>query len=55
MTQLEKYVKAHLQSALLEVLENPRILQVDNGLSIYEKALIYHYTKVVSVLHQSLL
>jgi hypothetical protein len=45
MNRTEKYVKDSLRPALHEVLHNPYILGVHNGLSPYEKALIYNYTK----------
>jgi hypothetical protein len=44
MTKAEKYVKAHLAAELAEVLALP-ISAVQNGLTVYEKTLIYHYTK----------
>lgn len=44
MTKAERYVRHHLQGELEEVRSSP-IADVSNGLSLYEKTLIYHYTK----------
>lgn len=44
MTKSESYVKKYLAAELAEVEALP-IAEVDNGLSVYEKTLIYHYTK----------
>jgi hypothetical protein len=45
MNKTEKYVKGSLGSSLSEVMQNPDIRSVQNGLSLFEKALIYDYTK----------
>ena len=44
MTKAERYVRRYLAAELAEVLALP-IARVQNGLTIYEKTLIYHYTK----------
>lgn len=43
MTETERYVRRRLKDALTAV-QSSQIAAVQNGLSIYEKALIYHYT-----------
>jgi len=44
LTRAEKYVRENLAAELEEVQASP-IANVENGLTIYEKTLIYHYTK----------
>jgi hypothetical protein len=44
LTKSERYVRENLATELEEVLASP-IAKVANGLTIYEKTLIYHYTK----------
>jgi hypothetical protein len=44
MTKAERYVRANLIVELEDVQGSP-ISRADNGLTIYEKTLIYHYTK----------
>ena len=44
MTKTEKYVRNNLTIVLEEVQRTP-IAHIENGLTIYEKTLIYHYTK----------
>src|SRR5665213_441760 len=44
MTRAEKYVRAYLSSELEEV-RNSSIVGIENGLTLYEKTIIYHYTK----------
>jgi hypothetical protein len=43
MTETEQYVRKHLPKELAEV-QISAIADVDNGLDIYEKTLIYFYT-----------
>ena len=44
MTKAERYVINHLAAELEEVQASP-IANIENGLTLYEKTLIYHYTK----------
>jgi hypothetical protein len=44
LTKAERYVRENLATELGEVLASP-IAKVENGLTIFEKTLIYHYTK----------
>ena len=44
MTRIEKYVRAYLVDELEEVQNSP-IVNVPNGLTVFEKTLVYDYTK----------
>ena len=51
--ELENYVKQHLESTLLKIIETESILEVPH-LSIYEKAIIFAYTDAKNQQHQRL-
>ncbi len=44
MSETEKYVRRYLKNELAEVQQSP-ISDLENGLTIFEKTLIYYYTK----------